>query len=168
VQVQVQSTRSNLAQLLKERSELFGAIADAWGKEAENDLTRKLAQQATANFEAVAEEVSKLEAEVAERSEEASAMRERMAELEELSLFLKEKNRDLQAEVATLTDELEVANEKVAEVETEAAGLWRTQEEDRNSVCDLRMQLRAREDRIADMQQTTTSMQVSLSRITTS
>jgi uncharacterized coiled-coil DUF342 family protein len=179
MQVLPESTRSNLAALLKERSQFFGAIADAWGREAEYNQSRIMAQQATEFSADMAKEVGKLEDELADRSVEATFMHERFVDvvrqltdtqkalensdkLVKDSQELKELNEKLVAEVATLSAELEAANEKVAEVETEAAVLWRTQEEDRNSVCDLRMQLRARDDRIADMQKTAHSMQVLL------
>ncbi|NJR41813.1 MAG: hypothetical protein HC767_03270 [Akkermansiaceae bacterium] len=177
VQVYPESTRSNLAQLLNERSQFFGAIADAWGKEAEYNRACMAAQQATEASEAMAMEVNELENELAERSAEACFMHERFADLveqitdsqkvlderDELAKVngqTKELNDKLAAEVVTLTAELEAANEKVAEVESEAAQLWRSQREDQDSVCDLRMQLRAKDDVIADMQQAALALQV--------
>lgn len=120
MQVLPESTRSNLAQLLKERSQFFGAIADAWGKEAEYNRAQATAEHAVQCSAAMAQDVDALEYQLAQRHVEAEHMHKRFEELvaakqadaerarvqcEELTLDLAESkklNLMLAAQVASL------------------------------------------------------------------
>ena len=87
----------------------------------------------------LADQVNRLEGELAVCSAEASYMHERFTELA--------------AEVAAPVSELETANTKVAEVESKVAALWSAQMEIRGALCGLKIQMRALEGGVAELQQ---------------
>ena len=111
----------------------------------------------------LADQVNRLEGELAARSAEASYMHERFAgimqQATEAEKLLEEREK-LSVEVAALLAELEAANMKVAEVESEAGTLWRTHRQDQDVLCDLQMQVRMCEDRSAELQQSKEAAEV--------